>query len=124
MEQYRNKVIPVIRWTARILSGLIVILILFIFIGEGMSDGFGGFLHLTLRENLMTLAFIGVFIGLIIGWKWELTGGILILAGLILFYLLDFLFSGTFPRGVIFPYFAIPGILFILSGLLSKIEFE
>jgi hypothetical protein len=40
--------------------------------------------------------------------------------GLIAFYLLDFLFSGTFPRGPYFLLFASPSVLFLYAGWREK----
>jgi hypothetical protein len=56
----------------------------------------------------------------LLGWKWELLGGSLTVIGLIAFYLLDFLFSGTFPRGPYFLLLASPGILFLYAGWRKK----
>ena len=118
--QMKTKKINLIRWIARIGTAIAVGLILLIFIGEGFCDGFGPLLNLTLRESLMMVAFFAVWLGLLLGWKWELLGGSLTVIGLIAFYLLDFLFSGTFPRGPYFLLFASPGILFLYAGWREK----
>ena len=70
-----------------------------IFIGEGLNERFDPLLHLTVRETAMMAAFIILWLGLLLGWKWELIGGLLSVGGLIVFYVLDFAFSGTFPDG-------------------------
>lgn len=108
------------RWIARISAGLTAALILIIFIGEGISEGFGPLLHLTTRETLMMIAFVAVWLGLVLGWRWELYGALLTIGGLIAFYLLDYLFSGTFPRGPFFLIFAAPSLLFLYYGLQER----
>jgi hypothetical protein len=68
----------------------------------------------------MMIAFFAVWLGLVLGWKWELLGGALAVGGLVAFYLLDFLFSGTFPRGPFFLIIASPGVLFLLAGVMGR----
>ncbi len=110
------KTAQIIRWTARVLGALMAGLILLIFIGEAVSDGLGPLSFLTLRESLMMVAFVLVFLGLVIGWMREKLGGWLVVGGMVAFYLLDYLFSGTFPRGGTFLLIVLPGILYLISG--------
>ena len=108
----------ILRTAARIYAGLAAGLILLLFIGEGWSEGFGFLLEISLRESLMLTVFALVWVGLLLGWKWELLGGILTLGGMLVFYLLDYTFSGTFPRGPFFILLAGPGLLNLTTGLL------
>lgn len=112
--------IKVVRWVGRISSGLAAGFILFIFVGEGLEEGFSPLLQMTVRETLMMVAFAVVWLGLILGWKWELTGALLTLGGMVAFYLLDYLFSGTFPRGPYFLIFSSPALLFLYCGLRGR----
>jgi hypothetical protein len=109
-----------LRWIARILAALMAAMILFIFIGDAAADGIGPISHLTFREMLMMAAFLIVFVGLVLAWKWERLGGWMIVGGMLAFYLLDFAFSGTFPRGATFLIIALPGILFLISYYASN----
>ena len=77
-------------------------------------------LHLTVRESLMMAVFVAVWLGLVLGWKWELAGGLLTVCAMAAFYLLDYGFSGTFPRGPFFLILASSGVLFITSALLDR----
>jgi len=115
-----NKAVPVVRWIARVSSGLAAVLILLIFIGEGLAGGFEPLLRLTARETAMMVAFAAVWLGLLLGWKWELYGGLLTVCGVAAFYLLDYLFSGALPRGPFFLIFASPSLLFIYCGLQTR----
>lgn len=112
-KKFHEKALPLIRRIARVGSILSVSLILFIFIGELVSEPSTEPLRLTLRETFMTIAFFVLFIGLPLSWKWELLGSILILGGLIVFYMLDYIFSGTLPQGPWFFILASPGGLFL-----------
>lgn len=109
--------VKIFRWVARVTALVMVVFILLMFIGEGIVDGFGGLLALTLRESLMMAAFVVVFLGLLLGWRWEVLGGGLVIGGMAVFYWLDYAFSGTFPRGPYFLIIVIPGLLYLLCGL-------
>jgi len=106
----------VVRWIARIYASVMAALILLIFVGEALADGFEPILHLTVRETKMMIAFFAVWLGLLLGWKWDLFGGLLTICGVAAFYLLDYVFSGTLPRGPFFLILTSPGLLFIYYG--------
>ena len=106
-------VLEVMRWIARVMATLSAALILFIFIGSAIEDGIGGLSHLPWRDRLMFVAFGAVWLGLVLGWKWELLSGLLIVIGSIAFHLIYYIFSGGFPRGTIFWVFALPGVIYL-----------
>ena len=112
-----SKTVHVVRWIARVFSGIAAVLILLFFIGEGLTEGFEPLLHMSVRETLMMVAFVAVWLGLLMGWKWELYGGLLTACGVIAFYLVDYLFSGTLPRVLLPLIFASPSLLFLYCGL-------
>lgn len=118
------KTVQVARWIARISSGVAAALILLIFVGEGVAGGFRPLLHLTVRESAMMIAFFVLWVGLPLGWKWELVGALLTICGTVAFYLLDYAFSGTFPRGPFFLLLATPSLLFLYCGLQTRGEAE
>jgi hypothetical protein len=111
-----DKTVRVVRWIARISAGIMAALILLIFVGEAFADGFEPIRNLTVREIGMMMAFFAVWLGLLLGWKWDLYGGLLTICGVVAFYLLDYLFSGTLPRGPFFLIFATPSLLFTYCG--------
>ena len=75
---------------------------------------------MSVREILMMVAFIALWLGLLLGWKWELYGGLLTVCGVAAFYLVDYLFTGTLP-GVLLPLiFASPSLLFLYCGLQTR----
>ena len=115
-----NNRLRIIRWSARSFAGLMAAFVLFIFVGNALTDGVGSLLRLTLRESVMMVAFVAVWVGLLLGWKWELAGGLLTVCGMVAFYLLDYAFSGTFPGGLFFLIIAVPGVLFIVCAVLGK----
>lgn len=115
-----QKTIQIIRLVARILAAIMTAFIAFMLVGNTVSDGIGPLFKLTLRESLMMAAFVVVFLGLILGWKWEKLGGWLVVGGMAFFYLMDFAFSGTLPRGPFFALIALPGLLFLWTGYSQK----
>ena len=112
----KNKTLRATRWVARIAAGIMAFLILIIFSGEALADGFAPLQKMSVREMTMMAAFFVLWVGLIVSWRWELFGGLLTIGGTAAFYLLDYLFSGTFPRGPFFLIFASPSLLFIYYG--------
>ena len=74
-------IIAVSRWTARTIGiplfGLLVVLT--------MGDGVPNPLTASWRENLFGTVVLMMLFGLILAWKWEGVGGLLILGGLVLF---------------------------------------
>jgi len=114
------KTFQVVRWIARVSAGFSAALILLFFIGEGLAEGFEPLLHMTARETLMMVALIALWLGLLLGWKWELYGGLLTACGITAFYLVDYLFTGTLP-GVLLPLiFALPSLLFVYCGFRTR----
>lgn len=105
-----------LRWTARILSILSL--------GVVLLFAFGERLHLwnfSPHELTLFVFFpVGVCLGILAAWKWEILGGAITLASLTVFYLLHNLLSGGFPGGFAFIALAVPGFLFLLCGLLTK----
>jgi len=116
----RSKIVRVVRWIARVSAGFTAALILLFFIGEGLIEGFEPLLHMSVRETLMMVAFVALWLGLLLGWKWELYGGLLTACGIAAFYLVGYLYSGTLP-GVLLPLiFALPGLLFLYCGFQTR----
>ncbi len=99
-----RKLIPFVRWTARILGVLLIGVVALFMIGEGPPKPS----ELTLKE---TWAFVFWFLemaGFLIAWKWELQGASLTAAGYVAFSWI----SGDFWMPPIFPLFALVPILF------------
>lgn len=106
----------VLRWTARILSLAVIGLLLAFMIGEGFR-----FWRFTPKELTLSLFFtFAVIIGILLGWRWELLGGLVTIGGLVGFYGVHFLQVGFFPRGHAFLLFALPGFLFVLASVVQR----
>ncbi len=101
------------RWTARILGTLLVVLIFAIAVGEGMPNPFTQ--PLDVRIGFLALAL--TVAGILAGWRWEFSGGILSLGGWLLFIV-----SVVSLKRLnwFLLLLALPGILYLASALLSR----
>jgi hypothetical protein len=104
-----------VRWTARVLTALLVGVILVIFIGEGFHP-----LRLKGIEVLQMALFWSVCVGMVLAWRWPVIGGALSLGGMILFFTVEVALTGGFPRGLFFYLMLLPGVLFLVDGLMRR----
>ena len=103
----------ILRWSARILSIIVVGILLVFAFGEGLNLS-----HFTARELLLFVFFpLGFCVGMVVArWREGLGGGITV-GSLAAFYLAHRLLSSGFPRGWAFVALAVPGFLFLLYRL-------
>lgn len=109
----------ILRWSARILGLAVVLLLVLFYLGEGID------LHsVAAREYIGFLFFpIGLVLGIAVGWHDELIGGSISAGSTAAFYLIyGALLSGSIMQGSAFLVFTIPGFLFLLHGLFSRIH--
>jgi hypothetical protein len=101
------------RWIARVTGALLVILIVVIATGEGMPNPFTQ--PPAVQIGFLALAMI--MIGILAGWRWELAGGIISLAG---WYLFVGSVVGVKRLNVFISLLALPGILYLISAWLRR----
>lgn len=99
-------ILTVVRWTARAIGIGIVGLIAILAIGEGGPNPFA----MSLRENLLGLALLTMTLGLLVGWKWEGAGGILILGGFAWFAIVN----GRFQLNALMVVWLGVGVLYLI----------
>jgi hypothetical protein len=105
-----------LRWSARVLSFLSLILLLLFIVGERFNP-----FHLRGRELALTVFFpLGVMLGLGLAWRWQAFGGALTVGCLAAFYLVHWLGAGRWPGGWAFAVLALPGFLFLLAALVGR----
>lgn len=108
----RNQVIANIgyttRWIARIIASLLLLLMLMIFIGEGVPP-----------LSWATVGFAVIILGFLATWLNDWIAIMLIFTGLISFYTINFVQVGRFPSGWVFPVMFLPGTLLIISRVVS-----
>jgi hypothetical protein len=109
-----SKLLAVVcRWAARIIGTLLVILIVVIGIGEGMPNPFTQ--PPSVQIGFLALAMI--LIGILAGWRWELAGGVISLAGWCLFFASVI---GLKHLNWFVLLLALPGILYLSSALVRR----
>jgi len=105
-----------VKWLARVLSLLSIGVMLLFAFGEGLN-----LLRLSGEEAILFVLFpLGVSLGMLVAWWRELAGGILSVACFALFYVVHFILSGGLPRGPFFFLFTLPGLIFLISWMLSR----
>jgi hypothetical protein len=104
-----------LRWTARVLSALLIGIVLLIFIGEGGPNPF----KLSATEAVQMTLFLATCAGLVTAWRWPLVGGLISLVGISLFFAVEMALTGQLPRGL-FPFMPIPAVLFLLSVFIKR----
>ncbi|NCO40202.1 MAG: hypothetical protein COZ06_02375 [Armatimonadetes bacterium CG_4_10_14_3_um_filter_66_18] len=100
-----------LRWLARGLSVASVGLVLLFLVGEGPPP---------LRALPQLLLFpLGVCLGMVLAWKWEVLGGAVTTAAVAGFYLQNYVATGGLPKGPWFLLIAAPGLVFLAAGILK-----
>jgi hypothetical protein len=107
--------LSVLRWTARVTSVLSVGMLL-LFLTEGFDPA-----RITPQEWLGLLFFpVGIIAGMAWGWRDPLQGGVVTVLSLAAFYGLMLVTRGEVPRPLAFLLFTLPGLLFLVLGLLQR----
>lgn len=104
-----------VRWIARIGGILLVIFVTGIFISGDNVLKISG---LKPRELVMTLSLLTAVLGLLIGWFWEGLGGLLTIAGLLTFSIVNYYSGGDFAWDI--WVLGIPAVLFIIYWWRAK----
>jgi hypothetical protein len=102
----------ILRWTARVLGSLLLVLIAAFAIGEGVPNP----LHGSIAENLLTAAFLTMILGQIVAWKWEGIGGLLIVASFTFFAIVNH----GIPINVVFGPWLLTGLLYLACWALTR----
>ena len=95
----------------------IAILLMFIF---GESESLNGYLEMEFKEMISFFFFpIGIIAGMVVSWWKQITGAIISLASLAIFYLLHLIFWKELPGGAWFLIFVSPAFLFLIAGFIK-----
>jgi hypothetical protein len=98
-----------VRWTAKVLTALLVGLVLVMFVGVTLDRGFNPLKLKGVDE--IQMIFWTACIGMMVAWRWQVIGGVLSLGGMILFFAVEFAVNGGLPRGRLLYLMLLPGIL-------------
>ena len=79
----KTLLIKILRWVLRVLSGLMIVFLLLMFIGETSGEP-------STTNSILQLSVTGLgLIGLGLAWKWELIGGIISMVAFILLAIIN-----------------------------------
>ncbi len=104
-----------LRWTARVLSLGVLGLILMFCIGERANP-----VKIMAGQPFATISFLTSCVGLILAWRWQGLGGLLVVGGMATFYAQEFAIWGRFPKGPAFAVIAAPGVIFLAAWWLKR----
>ena len=107
----------ILRLGARAASAVCIAIIFLYFLGKDFA-----FSQVTAAEWVGFVLFpVGVLIGLVLAWEEELIGGVIILVSVAGFYLVyGVLAGGIMNQGWALLPFSIPGVLFLIYGLVRR----
>lgn len=117
-----DRLVTGIRWAARVLGALLVILVVVIAVGESISQGMLNPLDLTWSESLLFVAFIVMLLGIIAAWRWDGIGGAVVVVGFIGFWLINFASSQRLWMGWVFALFLLVGVMHLFCWWRSRYQ--
>ena len=117
-----------VRWTARVLTVLLVGLFLVPLVVNSIYDVVHGFYENGLPhafwvkgvEPIQMVFFWTACIGLVVAWRWPVIGGALALGGMLLLFAVEFAVRGGLPGGLILYLMLLPDILFLADGFIRQ----
>jgi len=119
----KNRKVVIIRWIARIWSIASIAFLLFMVIGHLFGSEQSN--PPTFGEMVGLFFFpLGVFIGLIIAWKWEGLGGMIAIGSIICFHVTMLITGGSLDINPFIDGVAASGLLFLVCWLLSRGRLE
>jgi hypothetical protein len=78
-----------VRWTARVMSLIIVAIVAFRFVDEEYT-----IFNLSPHQSFMVIFFFFTLLGLLLSWLWEFIGSIITIVSILLFFLTSILNGG------------------------------
>jgi len=114
----KSKIFMILEFLAKIWSILSLVFILVFFLGYGFGSDKG---QIPISEIVNFIFFpIGLFIGLVLAWKFKLTGGLIAVVSMIMFHLIMFIRSGNPDFVLMLELLAVPGLIFLILGIAEK----
>ncbi len=105
-----------LRWFARFLGTTLVLLVIAFWLSESRFIA----LRVSFSDTLQLVCIIITFIGFLIAWRHEMIGGLAMLLGMGLFYLLEWRQRSALPVGLLYKLAIVVGLLFLIIWLHEK----
>jgi hypothetical protein len=109
----KQKILSVILWLAKILGAVVIVFLLYMTFGELFSTGTK---TVMLKDSdIVALIFfpISTIIGLLVAYKWQGTGGLITVGGIISLHIV----RPDLASSLLISAFAIPGLLYIIYAV-------
>ena len=92
----------------------LIVLVLSIFIGQSLSSHvIPTPLTTSLTEDFLSLALIMTWLGIVVAWRWEGIGGLVIVGSVLLFESINAIVTGHWRFDVLNVLFLLVGVLFL-----------
>ncbi|MBX3420156.1 MAG: hypothetical protein KF752_01230 [Pirellulaceae bacterium] len=105
-------------WTARASSIVLLGLFLSFLLGD---EPLPKLMQEPLSVQLLFAGWAIIFLGYVVGWRFRVAGGVLVLSALACMYLVEYSFHGRW-LGPAFLLWSLPGFLFLLIALSNKLQ--
>ncbi|MBI9071219.1 MAG: hypothetical protein JEY94_06455 [Melioribacteraceae bacterium] len=106
-----NEVLSGIRWTARLFGTLLLFFVFSLSVGSGVPKT----ADFSLQEVVLFASLLTMLAGLVLAYKWEFWGAVVILLSFCAFAI-----TSTYDLGFFFILFPIVGILYLIHFELTK----
>jgi hypothetical protein len=108
-----------LRWAGRAfgLAGCALVawfLVAHVVAGEGPNP-----FRMTPRELALAVTFFTAVAGMVVGLRWEMLGGVMIVAGMLFFILIELAARGSLPGGRVIWTLPLPGVLYLAAAALD-----
>lgn len=110
---------PLSLWARRLARGLgtvlVVLVLLYFFREAGLGEGVFDVLAVSLSDDLLVLTMLMALVGVVMAWRWEAAGSLVILGSVLLFEGVNAVRIGHWQVGVFDMLFVLVGLLFLLD---------
>lgn len=107
-----NNLILGVRWTARIMTVIIIAFVVITFLDEGFT-----IFDLSPHQSLMLMAFFFAWLGLVLAWLWEGLGAIMTLISIVLYDIIALINGEHFMEVWVC---ILPAVLFLFCWIQTK----
>ncbi len=102
------------RWAARLLGAALLIAVALTVTGQGLfGRDLSALYAMSLADHVLLVALLLALAGVLIAWRWEGAGGLIIVASILLLQSVDALAGGQWRASVLDPLFYLTGLLFL-----------
>ena len=102
------------RWAARLLGLALLAVVALIFVSDGALGRDLPALHaMSVTGNALWVVLLLALAGILVAWRWEGAGGLIIVASILLFQSVNALSGGYWRASVLDPLFYLTGLLFL-----------